>query len=190
MKTLSKYFVIFLALTAILSAQKKEYTSEPGYINFGDLQSLETDEMVAEVFIEEHLLRMVSKMTKSEDEELSSLINGLKLIKVNAFSVTEKNLAQIKSKMESVDKELTGKKWDRIVRTRSKNESANVYIKTGSNDIIQGLVVTAFDVDGEAAFVNIVGDINLETIGKLTSKFDIPSLDKIKKEDGDETDKK
>ena len=37
----------------------------------------------------------------------------------------------------------------------------------------------AIDGSGEAVFVNIVGDINLETIGKLGAKFDIPALDQI-----------
>ncbi len=190
MKKLTKYLLVFLAAAVLTAAQKKDYTSEPGYIDFGDLQSLESDEMVAEVFIEEHLLRMVSKITKNEDQELSDLISGLKLIKVNAFDVNETNLPLIKSKIEAIDKELTSKKWDRIVRTRSKKEAANVYIKTGSKDIILGLVVTALDTKGEAAFVNIVGDINLETIGKLANQFDIPSLNKVKKDKEDETPKK
>jgi hypothetical protein len=46
-----------------------------------------------------------------------------------------------------------------------------------------GLVVLALDKPGEAAFVNIVGDINLETIGKLTNRFNIPALDKVDERD-------
>jgi hypothetical protein len=41
---------------------------------------------------------------------------------------------------------------------------------------------------GEAAFVNIVGTIDLATIGKLGRQFNIPQLDgmKNKKEESDE----
>ena len=78
----------------------------------------------------------------------------------------------------SLRKEVEKKGWDRIVRMKDRDEAADVYIKT-ENDGIIGLLVTAFNEDDEAAFVNIVGDINLETIGKLGDKFDIPSLDSI-----------
>ncbi|MCF8242850.1 MAG: DUF4252 domain-containing protein [Melioribacteraceae bacterium] len=179
MKNLIKLSVIMLMLTAVLYAQKKDYSGEPGFIEFGDLTSLETTEMVTEVILEEHLLKMVSKLTTSEDMELSELIGGLKLIRVNAFEVNEENASKISDKVKEVDSKLMARNWDRIVRTRSNNESANVYIKTGADDSIVGLVVTAFDSNGEAAFVNIVGKIDLEAIGKLSQKFDIPSLQKV-----------
>ena len=180
MKTLTKLavlFVIFLS-TAVI-AQKKDYSDEPGYVNFGNLANFETEEMVTEVILEDHLLRMVSKITKHEDEDLSKLIGGLKLIRVNAFEVNTKNESELFDKVKSVDKDLMGEGWDRIVKSRSKSESAYVYIKTDRSDNIYGLVVMAIDGSGEAVFVNIVGDINLETIGKLGAKFDIPALDQI-----------
>ena len=72
--------------------RKNDYSKYPGYANFGDLAALEDGEMVTEIIIEEKLLRMVSKFTK-DDDELSDLIGGLKLIKVNTFEVTPGNAA-------------------------------------------------------------------------------------------------
>ena len=40
--------------------------------------------------------------------------------------------------------------------------------------------MTSLEKSGEAAFVNIVGTIDLKTIGKLGKKFDIPQLEGIK----------
>ncbi|MBL1212254.1 MAG: DUF4252 domain-containing protein [Ignavibacteriae bacterium] len=180
MKTLTKLAVIFvLLLSTAAFAQGKDYSDEPGYVNFGNLADFETEEMVTEVILEDHILRMVSKITKGEDEDLSKLIGGLKLIRVNAFEVNTKNESELFDKVKSVDKDLMGEGWDRIVKSRSKSESAYVYIKTDGTDNIYGLVVMAIDGSGEAVFVNIVGDINLETIGKLGAKFDIPALDQI-----------
>jgi Skp family chaperone for outer membrane proteins len=180
MKTLTKLAVLFvLLLSTAAFAQGKDYSDEPGYVNFGNLADFETEEMVTEVILEDHILRMVSKITKGEDEDLSKLIGGLKLIRVNAFEVNTKNESELFDKVKSVDKDLMGEGWDRIVKSRSKSESAYVYIKTDGTDNIYGLVVMAIDGSGEAVFVNIVGDINLETIGKLGAKFDIPALDQI-----------
>ena len=179
MKALTKLAIIMLITATAVFAQKNDYSDEPGYIEFGDFESLESGEMVAEVIIEQHLLKMVAKMTKNEDEELYNLLSGLKLVKVSAFTVTDENEKQIQAKIESINDQLKDSAWDRIVRFRDKEESANVYIRVEGEDSIVGLVVATYDKYGEAAFVNIVGDINLETIGRLGNKFDVPGLDHV-----------
>jgi hypothetical protein len=180
MKTITKILTLFLVLTsANLFAQETDYSKYPGFANFGNLESLQDGEMVTEILIEEKLLKMVSKFTK-DDDELSNLIGGLKLIKVNTFEVTEQNAEQLMSRASKIDKELVSKKWDRIVKTKSRGEVANVYIKTQGDDEFVGLTVVTVDKDGEAAFINIVGTINMDALGKLGQKFDIPGLDDIK----------
>ena len=57
-------------------------------------------------------------------------------------------------------------------------------IRTSGEELIEGLVVTQVQKNGEAVFVNIVGDINLETISRLGSKFDIPGIDDLHGHEG------
>ena len=172
-------------------AQKNDYSNYKGFIDFGNLEQFETGEEVTEVLIEEHLIRMVAKLATNEEPELSSVLDGIKLIKVHTFEVSEKNSSELSSKVKEIDKTLMNDGWDRIVRTKSKHEVTNVYILTNNEEKIEGLVVAGFENDGDATFVNIVGDINLETIGELSSKFDIPSIGSIhEKKDNDELDKK
>lgn len=178
MKNLIKYLLPLLFITISLNAQNMSYTSEPGYVNFGDLESLQDGEEVTEILIEEKLLRMVSKFT-NDDPELSDLIGGLKLIKVNTFEVTPSNAEELMSKANAIDKDLMKKNWDRIVKTKSRGEVANVYIKTAGDDDFVGLTVVTVDEGGEAAFVNIVGSINMDALGRLGQKFDIPGLDSV-----------
>ncbi|MCW8850781.1 MAG: DUF4252 domain-containing protein [Melioribacteraceae bacterium] len=180
MKTITNILTLFLVLSAAsLFAQETDYSKYPGYANFGNLEALQDGEMVTEILVEEKLLKMVSKFTK-DDDELSELIGGLKLIKVNTFEVTEQNATELMNRANKIDKELVGKKWDRIVKTKSRGEVANVYIKTQGDDEFVGLTVVTVDKDGEAAFINIVGTINMDALGKLGQKFDIPGLDDIK----------
>ena len=187
MKHLTKIVLVLLFGFVLLntSAQQKDYSNEPGYVDFGDLSGLDDGEAVTEVFIEENLLKMVAKLAKNEEPQISELINGLKLIKVNTYEITDNNEKMILKKMEDINKKLEGEKWQRIVRRRAKDENAYVYVKADGSDKFIGLVVLAMDRPGEAAFVNIVGDIDLETIGKLTDKFDIPALGKVKEKDDD-----
>lgn len=182
MKTLIKSVLIIIFFAAInISAQENDYSKYPGFVNFGDLNSLQDGEEVTEILIEEKLLKMVSKFT-DEDPELSDLVGGLKLIKVNTFAVTPSNSTDLMKRAQSIDKDLMNKKWDRIVKTKSKGNVANVYLKTAGDDEFVGLTVVTVDEGGEAAFVNIVGNINMDALGKLGKKFDIPGLDGIKKE--------
>jgi len=185
MKNLINLFAILIIISTatIYGQDDNKYINEPGYINFGDMSMFNEEDMTTEIVIEEKLLRMVAKFTdKDEDPELSNLLNGLKLIKVNAFEVNPENKKQIKQRIASIDKELKRKKWDRIVKTKSKGNITNVYVKTIGDDDFVGLTVVTLDDDGEATFVNIVGKIDLETINKLGDKFDIPGLNDIKKE--------
>ncbi|RMD50275.1 MAG: DUF4252 domain-containing protein [Ignavibacteria bacterium] len=178
----NKIFMLLILFSMALFAQSENIKNDPGYIDFGNLTSFDDGDMVAEVLLEAHLLKMVSKMTKHQDPELAELLNGLKLIKVNAFEVNDENKNQIYDIMNNVDGELKSKGWERIVKVRDHDERANVYIKTDGEEDIVGLVVTAIGEDNEAAFVNIAGRINLETIGRLSEKFDIPEIDKIGKD--------
>jgi hypothetical protein len=174
-----KYLLLLLILPAVIIAQEKDYSKEPGYVDFGDLTQFEVDDNLTEIFLEESLLKMVSKMSNEEDKETANLLGGLKLVKVNVFQVDQKNEKNVQNRIIEIDKMLMSKKWNRIVKSRSKGEVANVYIKQDSNNKIAGLVVTTIEDKGEAAFINIVGQIDLEQMGKLGTKFNIPSLDSV-----------
>ena len=184
MKTI-KLIPMLLLFSFALFAQSSDLKNEPGYVDFGDLSSFENSTGVTEVILEEDLLSMLAQMSSEEDPNIMAILNGLKLVKANVFEVSEDNQDELKSRIDHIDSKLTGSNWKRIVRTRSAEEIANVYIKANSSKQIIGLAVTTLEADGEAAFVNIVGTIELATIGKLGNKFGIPHLDDVKKDNGD-----
>ncbi|MGE5681866.1 MAG: DUF4252 domain-containing protein [Bacillota bacterium] len=188
MKTSTKFkttlkllaFMLLLALSSTLQAQNKDYKNEPGFFDFGDLSAFDTGDRITEVTLDEQLLKMASGFSK-DNKNLNTLMNGLKLIKVNTFAVNNKNKDQILSKIKSFDDDLIVKKWNRIVKTRSSNENINVYAKTGSSGQIIGLVVTNFfRKKGEASFINIIGNIDMDAMSGLSEQFQIPSLNNLK----------
>lgn len=184
MKTI-KIISVFLLTSFILYAQSNDVKNEPGYVDFGDLSSFEKSTGVTEVILEEDLLSTLAQLSSEEDQNIMAILNGLKLVKANVFEVNEKNRDELKNRIDNIDSKLTGSKWKRIVRTRSAEETANVYIKQNGSKQIIGLAVTTLETNGEAAFVNIVGTIDLATIGKLGNKFNIPHLEGVGKHNGD-----
>ncbi|MBT8385778.1 MAG: DUF4252 domain-containing protein [Ignavibacteria bacterium] len=184
MKTINLIPMLVLFSIALV-AQSNELKNEPGYVDFGDLSSFENSTGVTEVILEEDLLSTLAQISSEEDPNIMAILNGLKLVKANVFEVSDDNQDELKSRINNIDSELTGSNWKRIVRTRSAEETANVYIKQNSSKQIIGLAVTTLEADGEAAFVNIVGTIELATISKLGSKFNIPHLEGVGKHNGD-----
>ena len=184
MKSIIKILLAFIfAFTAMSFAQEKEdYSNEPGYADFGNLSSYMKTDKVTEVNIEGYLLKMVSNLTSKSDPELSQMLKGLKLVKVYSFDANAKDSKDLLNKINEIDNALTAKNWDRIVKVKSPKENTNVYIKTLNNqkDIV-GLVVTSFEKEGESSFINIVGKIDMDALGRLGEKFDIPSLEKVHK---------
>lgn len=181
MKTKMYFIVLFFALVLNLTAQQQgDYSSEPGYFDFGEITSLKSGDMITEVYLEEQLLKMVAKMGESKGEELGDLINGLKLVKVNEFLVEGKNAKIIEDAFASFDKNLQSKKWNRIVKTKHKQGNAYVYVKNNSDDTFAGLVIAALDKENKVTLVNIVGNIDPEAIGKLSRQFNFPNVDKMK----------
>lgn len=185
MKKLISMFIFCVAvLYTNTPAQNTDYKKEPGYVEFGDLSSLESGDDVTEVLLDERLLKLASGFSKEDSPELKNLLSGLKLVKVNSFGISDKNEERVMGKMKSLDKELTGNNWNRIVKTREHGANTNVYIKTNGGNGVVGLVVTNLNPRGRspkgvASFINIVGNINMETISKLSENFNIPSLDGV-----------
>ncbi len=174
---------IIIATVAFLSinvlSQSTDVTKEPGYVDFGDFTAFENSTKVTEVILDEDLLSVLAAMSDENDPNIMSILNGIKLVKANVYEISEDNKDELKKRIDEVDSKLSSTGWKRIIRTRGEDEIANVYIKLNNDKKIVGLAVTNFEKDGEAAFVNIVGNIDLATIGKLGKKFGIPHLGEV-----------
>ncbi len=177
------FVFVFVASAAVMGQEKPDYVNDPGYVDFGNFGGLLKGNNVTEVNLEKYLLKMVGNLTEKNDPELSALLNGLKLVKVYSFDVNNKDVKELNSKIDKLDSKLTSENWNRIVKVKGPHENTNVYIKTTPDQSnIAGLVVTSLEKNGKASFVNIVGKINMDALGRLGEKFDIPSIEKVRKE--------
>ncbi len=179
MKQLVKLSLLFVFLFSLNSNAQddSQYRNEPGYVDFGSLTSFYKGDDITEVFLDQHLLKMMSKMSGKDDPEMKNLLSGLKLIRVYSFEVPKNSRSNLKSRISEIDKKLLAKKWYRIIKVKEKDEYTNVYVKSSGDDTnVQGLAVVSLDDDGEASFVNIVGGINMDNLGVLSDKFNIPMM--------------
>ena len=136
-------------------------------------------ERTVEVFIKGPLLKFVSKAAAIDDPELAVLLDNLVLIKVNVFSIDDKDTEQVLSIINNITERIDRNKWELMVRAKEPDEHVEVYTLFGDDDNLTGLVVMAVEDRDEAVFVNIVGNIDPTQLGKLSNKFNIPELDSL-----------
>jgi hypothetical protein len=153
---------------------EKSFASLPGYVDFAALARI-SEEAKVEVNLKSPMLGLVSKFVGHDDPELRDMLANLKLVRVRVYDLTpavEKEfLAAGTETMNRLDK--SG--WERIVRVRENNERVDIYFKPSKNaEWIDGVLIIA--VDNEAAFVNIVGTIRPEDVGRIGEHFDLDEI--------------
>lgn len=180
MKSIKMFLVLLFAVTLTTIAQEKDYSTDPGYFDYSEYAQFQNVEPVTAIHLEGPMLKAISKMGKSKNEKVSEMIAGLMLIKVNQFPVSKDDLDKTENTISSMDKKLQSLKWDRIIKTKEKGKFASVYVKMGEGDNYAGLFVIAMDKEDDLTLVNVVGKIDLETIGSLSEQMHLPGLGKAK----------
>lgn len=180
MKKMMIFLLTFSLIGSVAFAQTPEaYKEHPGYVDFGSFEKFQNAAKTVEISIKGPLLKFVSKAIAREDSELSQLLNDLLLIQVNVFSVEDQQIGDVKTIIQNASKTLASKQWERMVRVQDQGEHAEVYMQFEDTGALKGLAVMALGENQEAVFVNIVGTLDPEQLGKLSSKFNIPKLDEI-----------
>ena len=124
-----------------------------------------------EVFLKDILLNFAVDVLKHEEPELADMLAGLVYVHVQQFELDRGEGEQVAAKTKEMAAQLDKRGWDVVVRVREKYEQTYVYMKPGEKKTVDGLVVMVVEDDREATFVNIVGTIDPENIGRVTGHF-------------------
>ncbi len=157
---------------------ENEIKKHPGFFNLDEISDILDDEPTVEIQLKGFLLRMVAGATRGSEPELSSMLRRLLLVRVEKYRLRRDDVERVVSKNNEIAKRLSKDGWEKIVRVREDRENVNVFVKPGE-DRIDGIVVLVVDNNREAVFVNIVGEIDPEQIGRLGGKWDIHGLDNL-----------
>jgi hypothetical protein len=177
-RSLIALFVLCLGSAKQCWAQEDESCkSHPGFFDLSSVPELGETESTVEIFFTPGLAKLLGAM-EDGDRASENLFSALKLIKVYTFDTRTNDRARLSQKIEELSKKLLAGKWERFLRAQEKAGRTEIFTKTEGRKI-QGVVILSIDRK-EAAFVNIVGTMDFESMGKLSKKFDIPPLDSLK----------
>lgn len=178
MKNLKAILFLLLIVVQYTFAQQTDIKKDPGYFDFSEFTSLKTGEVLNEIYIEEALLKIAAGATSNDKDGVGNILSGLKLVRVQEFMINEKDIDKAGKLIEAMDGDLLNKNWVRIIKSRNKDSYSNVYVKPDSGGGYCGFIATTLNGKGKAAIINVVGKIDLESIGKLSKELNFPKSEK------------
>ena len=174
--------LVLLALCALglipAARAQSSLAGDPGYIDLRTVDAWFDGEPRIEVNIRGALLKLVAEAARHEDPELTNLLLKLRAIEVRGYPLSRSAFAGIERRTSELARRLEAQGWDTVVRVRERGERTDVYMKV-HDGAIAGLAVLVLEPDSDdgAVFVNIVGEIDPEQIGRIGSKFNIRPLE-------------
>jgi hypothetical protein len=159
--------ISMLALPAM--AQEDALKDFPGYVDFGELNSMFGEPSV-QIAVGGALLGFVSALSAEENPEAAELFKRLHGVRVSVFenpSVTEATVDYVKA----ISSKITEQGWESVVTVNSDDEQVRIFMKFNGENV-EGITVMALEED-EAVFVNVIGDLKPDELGKVMDNFDI-----------------
>lgn len=176
MKTSIKQSAAVLAAAAFLTFSAG--AAETGAVDFGKFDPKGSKEYV-EVNIKSNLIDMVVNLAKKSEPQIAEVLQSLKEVRVNVVGLTEKNHAEMKSRMDSIRAELDEGGWERVVTAIKEDNDVAVFLKMKNSEAVDGVVVTVLEGHEHAVFVNVVGNIRPEKLSLIGERFNIEPLKKL-----------
>ncbi len=167
-----------LALPAM--AQEDALKDFPGYVDFGELNSM-FGEPTVQIAVGGALLGFVSALSAQENPEAAELFKRLHGVRVSVFEnpvMTEGAVDYVKT----ISSKLSQQGWEAVVTVNSDDEQVRIFMKFNGENV-EGITVMALAED-EAVFVNVIGDLKPDELSQVMDNFDID----LGNHDGDDDD--
>ncbi len=150
-------------------AQEDALKAFPGYVDFGELNTMFGDPTV-QISVGQSLLGLVASLSAEEDPEAAALFSRLYGVRVNVFE-TDAMVDGAIERVKDVSSQLSKRGWESVVTVNSDDEQVRVFMMINDNQV-EGITVMALEED-EAVFVNVIGNINPEELSRVMKNFDI-----------------
>ncbi len=161
-----------LLLLAASAGQAQDLAAQPGYVPLDKLDLFPQEKLSTEINIEGALLSLIAAGTKRSEPEFSSMIAGLKAIKLQVVPLRGMDESSLRTRIGRTVRWLEDRGWKVTLKVRDEGEETYIYLKE-SGGKIDGLTLLSLSPGDEAVVINIVGRIDPAQIGRLAQHFDV-----------------
>lgn len=155
----------------------------PGFVDFHELGVQPPGEVTLRVSLYGPLLRMVAEATRGAEPGFAELVDKLQGIFAQIYEVPGGGRETLRSQARSTARVLERRGWQTVVEVQEPGgDTSYLQVRTDGERIL-GLAVMFVEPGGSAGFINVVGDITPEEVGRLGRTFKIDALDRFDADD-------
>lgn len=162
-------FILTTLLALPVMAQEDALKGYPGYVDFGQLNDI-FGEPTVQVSVGASLLGLVGALSANEDPEAADLFKRLNGVRINVFEDIEVPPEGVDFVKQAASK-LSSAGWESVVTVNDGAEQVRIFMKI-DGEMVQGISVMVVD-ETEAAFINVIGNLNPEELQKVMDNFDV-----------------
>lgn len=172
---------LILSVPAAGAAEGAAASSGPGYVDGKDFRAMiDESQEVVEVNLEGAILQALAGRASNEEDAAATkeLFGKLKSIHAVIGTVKGPKSAAF-ALVQALDQKLVSQGWQRITRIKDESDCISVLTHT-TGDKIDGLVTLIFSQDdGELVFANLAGEIDINKLGEIGERLNVPGLDHL-----------
>ena len=172
-----------LLLLGLATVTTSGFAASPsGMIDIGTFKAADGCQFV-EVHLPTPLLKLGALFVGHDDPKAAELLRSVKEVRVNVVGYNDTNRSDTLGRVNSIRDQLNAGGWNQIVTVRDAKDPQDVavFVKTGADDVIEGVVVTVIDSNQhQAVVVNVAGNMKPEQLAALGADLHIQPLSQLK----------
>jgi hypothetical protein len=182
MNTLRKLLIMTATLALLALPAAADITQEPGYFDLEWIAIPEDAEEIQDIDLSAMLTEVAARAKEDGDDELAKALAMVRSVRVKAFSLEYRD-KEVEATVERVNTQLKDGGWNRLIYVKDGDESVTVS-SMHQDGLMVGLVAVVYEPGDSAAFINVVGDLDLATLLGLAGEFDLDELGEYMGEQG------
>ena len=169
-------FLTIVAIGIVLSTYAQDVSVFDKYEDYDE---------VTTVVVSKRAFKLLKKIGNDSEEKFKDMVEGLNGLKV--FTTTDtKVAAEMKVTFTKYRKSA---KLEELIRVKDKDAHVKIYVKEGKDEdhvseflmLVDKIKTSSDGEEPKIVIISIVGDINLNTISKITDQMDIEGKEHVRK---------
>ncbi len=160
-----------LTAAALLCVALQAWGQELDLSFLKDLEAKATE--VTNVSLGKEQMQLIQGLTGSAGGELKALASGIELVQVRSLEFDKEGMYSM-AEMSALRDKVKTSEFLPVISVKEKNGFTEILLRKGPKGN-RGFLIIAVEPK-EVTIVNIVGDLDLASLGKLAGKFGIPNV--------------
>jgi hypothetical protein len=170
--------LIGVVLVAVAGSWGTPAFAQSGFFAIEELGIFSEGDLEVDIDLSGAMLKVAAGAMEAQDKSLAELVANLERVRVQVGVPSGVDAATVAQKMADVRGTLVASGWQKILSVEENTERAYLFaLESGGN--IAGLTALVNETGEEVVVVNVVGDIDPETLGRLLANmkdFDVDDL--------------